>query len=132
MVWIVGLLVEKNCHFILGITILICVFSCMWLYCGCGICLQCSQTATKWDSCHTNKTLCWLLRHIMGEGDIQDYKSWSQGVEYWRRSLRRVDHWLTLELILDNHSLFTPSLYVECFPYYYYVCSYFKDVALRQ
>lgn len=50
MVWIMGLLVKKKKELIWGIIALICVFSCIYLYCCCGICLQCSQIATEGDT----------------------------------------------------------------------------------
>ena len=47
VVQIMGLLMGKKMLLIFGTIILLCVFSCMCLYCCYGVCFQCSQTATK-------------------------------------------------------------------------------------
>lgn len=67
MVWIMGLLVEKL-FLILGIIILICVFSCMCLHFCSGLCVQCSQRATKGATSMLIRPFAECSGHIMEEG----------------------------------------------------------------
>ena len=54
------------------------VFSCMCLYCCCGICLPCRQVAIEGITSMLMKPLADHSGHITEEEDMWDYKSWSQ------------------------------------------------------
>ena len=93
------------------------VFSCMCLYCCCGICLPCRQVAIEGVTSMLMKPLADHSGHITEEEGMWNYKSWSQwdGIfgEVVKRTWRPVDpqwwdpgNWrlLTPPLFLDVHS----------------------------
>ena len=52
------------------------VFSCMCLYCCCGLCLPCRQVAFEGVTSMVMKPLADHSGHITEEGSMWDYKSW--------------------------------------------------------
>lgn len=98
---------------ILEIIILICVFSRSHLYYCCGICLQCSQNAIKWNPSMLAKPFTDRSRHAVDRGCAWGCKGQELGlerVECGRRSWGGHDPpWLTHKRDPGSQRLFTSS-----------------------
>ena len=123
---------------ILGIIILICVFSRSHLYYCCGICLQCSQNAIKWNPSMLAKPFTDHSRHTVDRGCAWGCKGQELGlerVERGRRSWGRHDPpWLTHKRDPGSQRLFTssPVLRMYTFAHSSHSGSSSKDSALRE
>ena len=108
MLQIVGLC-WKKLLLVLGIIILICVFSCMCLHYSFVICPQCSQPATKWATCNLMKAFAdcqdTLWKREACKIARVGHKGWSVGAGH------RVDH----RLELGSQRLLTLSLVLEMY-----------------
>ena len=121
-----------------GIIILICVFSCNHLYYCCGICLQCSQNAIKWNASMLAKPLADHSRCTVEEGCAWGCKGQELGlerVERGRRSWGGHDpSWLTHKLDPGRQRLFTSSRVLRMYTFAH--CSHSgcssRDSALRE
>lgn len=98
---------RKKLWLILGNIILICVFSYMCLYCGCGICLQCSQGAAKQAISMLMKPLADCSGLFVEKGACKIVRA-SQRGECRRRSWRGCDCGLIQELNTGHQKLFIP------------------------
>ena len=92
-----------------GILVLICIFSYM-CPCCCGICLQCSQIATKGATSMLVKPLADFSGPLWKRGVCKIVKSQSQEIECWGRSVKRHNYRLTYELNLGTQRFFTTVL----------------------
>lgn len=112
--------------------ILICVFSCTCLYCCCDICLRYSQRAIRRAPSKLVTSLVDHSGHIAEEEGVWDCKSWSQGVQCWRRSSRgRTTHWplsWTLLSLECTHYLLFP--WWELFLHFKMPCNTLKILYL--
>lgn len=104
MVRITGLLME-NVITDGGIIVLFCIFSCMSLYCCYGICLQCSQTATKGAATMLVKPLADRSGHNAEAGACEVPRALRRGRGLWRAH----NHQLTHKLDRGNWRFLSPS-----------------------